>query len=227
VALPYASLTDMLRKERLFCQFNPETLDESLEVDWTSHLPLGGSREISHYNGTRSVRIPLTLYFTIVGRPGNGVPGFSDLLVATSEAGGSPGIEFGLAAAGQRGPAVVRQSLAGPERFLKALCYKNGGPGARGGFSTEPPTVIFDWPGIVRLEGHLLRLRTRYQQFSTEDLRGLFLVAETEFREDAAEGIGNEDVRVKGSNRSPTLLPHRIQEPPEQKLIVQFTRPGV
>jgi len=223
--LQRCSITDTHRPERLFFQFNPETLVENIDPVWKKRLPLMGSRESSQYMGTKSEVVPMELFFCLVGARGGvgGDEAFPDL----------EQIESGSIESAGGG---VRPSLEGPSRFLKSLCY-NDPAILRGGLGglMAPPLCVFEWPGIVRIQGHIESLQVRYKQFDTRDLRGLTLVASFNFVEDfESQGAGdaqtyrirNGRVRTMGSIRaSEGLIPKaRPRRDSRQPTTVVFSR---
>ena len=229
--LQKASLIDVERNERLFFQFHPETIVERITPVWKKILPVMGSRETSHYMGTRSETVPMTLFYTLVGNAGEGGDfAFPDLEQVEMLPVANPA-EFL-----EGGAAEVRPSIEGPARFLKALCY-NDPDISRGGLEGlfEPPLVIFDWPGILQLEGHIEDLEVSYEQMDTRDLRGLTLVASFIFVEDFdlndqsdEARIRHSTVRVMGSHRADfSKIPRRRNPPPgarPQTQTVVFSR---
>jgi hypothetical protein len=214
VALQRVSLTDVEHRERLFFQFAPETLTLRLRPKWKERLPVNGSRGTSFYEGTESVRVPLELFYTVVGAAGEGAEyAFPDLQQIEAIPVANPA-DFEAFGADD-----VRPSLEGPARFLASLCY-NDPEIARSGLSGNftPPTVIFDWPGILSLEGHVENLDLGYRQFDHRDMRGLVLVANFDFVEDFEydnmrddDRIRNRGVRIMGQNRANRKLLPRPQ----------------
>lgn len=230
MALQRCSLTDTDSRERLFFQFNPETLVEQISPQYKKVLPVNGSRETSYYTGTKSEVVPLELFFTLIGAPrGIGASqAFPDLQQVESISVANPEDFEGF------GSADTRPSIEGPSRFLKSLCY-NDPDISRGGLDGifAPPLVILDWPGILSLEGHIEDLAISYQQFDTRDMRGLMLVANFNFVEDFEydaisdnERIRRSTVRVMGSNRANRKLIPRAQRRNDarQPQTVVFTR---
>lgn len=227
--LSSASLTNLETAETLFFQFHPEALEEEIAVEWGTALPIGGSREISHYNGTRSERIPLRLFYSTIGLAQLG----SAPLTAQQFTIDEPGALF-LSAQTSGGPASTR-TLKDAERFLKALCYGHqfqrtgtARPTARAVGVVPPPRVLFDWPNVLQIEGLVERLRVRFDRFHGTDLSPLVLIAELDLREDAARRIRGFRVRQRGSFRAEQrtlpqrFAPVRRAEPPTRRANVRL-----
>ena len=195
------------RRERLDFQFNPETLDEEIIAKYGMALPYRGSHEVANYSGTMSQRIPLELFYTVYGRFAE--QDFANLQTPANQASfrpiAGPG---GIAAEVRQGnatdtPTALSASLEGPARFLRSLMWNDPGRGM-----PQPPLVIFEWPGIVKLIGRIERLRLSYRQFEQETLQGTVLVANLLFREDASRGerITYLGVRRGGSIRAESVF---------------------
>lgn len=230
--LATGSLTNLDTNESLFFQFQPEAIEESIDVEWGLELPISGSHEVGHYSGTRSERIPIRLFYTVI-------PGLGGFAGTKFTAGGSAAVEQARAplvpAGGGRntitpnGPRPPQQRLDVVERFLKALCY--GAPVKLSGrddaawtaLSIPPPRVLFSWPSILQLEGYIDRLKIRYERFDGEDLSPLSLVADLDFREAPIRRITAEDVRRNGSFRVSRhrALPERITPQTQEVTITQ------
>lgn len=166
--------------ERLLFQFNPTQLRERIRVDYGMTLPFQGSHEISTYTGTRSERIPLDLFYTVFdGKVSGAERRFPDLtrFPATDQ--------------------TAESALAGPERFLKSLCYAAKDDAA-------PPTVVFDWPTILRMFVRVESLDIGFDHFDHPKLRGLTLVASMVLREELPidHRLTLESVRQLGSVRA-------------------------
>ena len=232
MALQRISLTDTNSRERLFFQFAPESLEESIEPVYKKILPVNGSRETSYYMGTKSEVVPIELFYTLIGGPrGQGESqSFPQLNQVEALSIANPDeFEAGL-------PAETRASIEGPSRFLKSLCY-NDPDISRGGLDGlfAPPLCILDWPSILSLQGHIESLRISYRQFDTRDMRGLVLVGNFNFVEDfdsevigerTSERIRRSRVRVMGSNRANQKLIPRARRRRDARVphTVVFTR---
>jgi hypothetical protein len=161
--------------ETLFAQFNPNELREDIRVDYNSVLPRRGSHEVINYVGTRSETIPLNLFFTGIDRSRTQSWGRLQKLANASSAG----------------------ALTEPERFLKSCCYPD-----TGNRLFTPPTLIFDWPRIVRMRCKIRRVQFRWTHFSQRDGSGLILVARIRLQEVPGRGrIQGDQVRQFGSIR--------------------------
>lgn len=238
MALATGSLTNARTDETLFFQFQPETLEESIQVDWGLELPLSASHEVPFYRGTRSERVPLRLFYTtipgalnVAGRPFvSGSPSGVSRVEARDDhavvGGGAPAIPG-------PSPRPPKQRLSEVERFLKSLCYgathvfRSGIDPSRilSRSGTPPPLVLFRWPKILELRGHIDSLRVRYVQFDGDDLAPIALMADVDFRELPAGRIRSEDVRTRGSFRfgtrpGPAVAPSAA-EPAAVRTVVQ------
>ncbi len=223
-SLPLASLTAIYPgqnpvRERLNFQFNPTTLRERIRVNYGVTQPINASHEIAHYRGTSSERIPLELFYTVIGRDVQG--DFGDLklrvidehdLARVDPNAQSAASELSLAALVTHRANPGGPGLKGVERFLKGLCYNDPDAGMH-----SPPFVIFHWPNILRLIGRIEELDIGYDQFGTEDLRGLVLSARMLFREDPPARIKQSIVRRSGSFRanSQAILALQTKAPPD------------
>ncbi len=224
MALQRCSLTDTDSRERLFFQFNPETLEQAVDPQYKKVLPVNGSRETSYYTGTKSEVVPIELFYSLVGGPR--AQGSTQSFEALNQVEALPIANPDDFEAG--GDPEIRPSLEGPARFLLSLCYNDPNI-SRGGLdgTFAPPLVILDWPGILSLEGHIEALRIRYEQFDTRDMRGLVMVGTFNFVEDFEyddindnERIRSGTVRVMGSNRAnrkliPTVRKRRDTRQPQ------------
>jgi len=244
MSLAVATLTNMQTGETLFFQFHPETLTEQITVDWGSALPVSGSRELFHYRGTRSERIPLRLFYTSIGGVG-GVAGKGTFTAGGNPHGLTPEEELDrrTAAGGDAdafGPPITpsqNQKLSAAERFLKSLCYGrsfladyDGVPIRFRRRITPPPLVVFTWPEIVHVEGLVERLSIRYERFDPETLGPIALVADIDFVEASRNPIEGRDVRRQGSlgRATSVTLPTRVRpagDPGNTRQQFQFTRP--
>lgn len=195
------------RRERLDFQFNPDELMEEIEAIYGSSLPYRGSHEVTNYSGTRSQRIPIELFYTLYGR-------FSEQEFARLET--PPNQVSFRPIAGPGGyqselrqgvttdaPEGLNATLEGPARFLKSLMWNDPGRSM-----PQPPLVIFEWPGIIKLIGRVERLRLRYQQFEQETLQCTVMRANLLFREEAnrLERITALGVRRGGSIRAEAVF---------------------
>ncbi len=232
-ALPQASLTAIYpgqspSRERLLFQFNPTSIRKSLKVNYGVTQPINGSHEIAHYRGTSSGRIPLQLFFTVLGRetpaefPNLAVKVTDDMVVAQLEAsvGGAGGFSVlgGLAQTLRNVNNPGSPGLKGVERFLEGLCYNDLDSGMH-----SPPFVIFEWPNVLRLIGRIEDLDIGYDQFSTEDLRGTVLVAEMMFREDSPSRINQGIVRRTGAFRADDETVRRLENRADSQTVATQT----
>lgn len=239
-----ASLRNLDSGEILFFQFHPESLTERIDVAWARQLPVGGSHEIAVYNGTRSERIPLRLFYTTVG-------GFRNLGGASFTSGGSglrevgPSTRSGITPT-NRGTETRRfgtpvsqnetiQKLDAVERFLKSLCYGDQLLQRRHGRkvkrATAPPLVLFDWPEIIKIEAHVESLAVRYDRFDAGDLSPLILVADLALVEAAPVNgrILGHKVRRDGTQRGDSPVIRQWFRTPKGKTITvrsSFKRPS-
>ena len=212
MALATARLINLDTREALFFQFHPQTLRETIEVDYGLEMPIGGSREVSHYNGTRSTRIPLRLTYTEI----RGLGDFAGSPFTRISSGQTRAVE--LQQKNKAGDSVSRrpgdselgpaaQSVAGAERFLKALCYGTprsfaGDHETRGKRRLQPPArVLFIWPEVLQLEGEIDRVSVTFDRFEAGTLRPLSLIADVDFRETSPDPIEAAKVRKVGSRR--------------------------
>lgn len=157
--LPRCSLTKLMpnrEAETLFAQFNPTELQKDIRVNYASVLPRRATHETLNYVGTQSQTIPLELFFTGIDRNRTQSWGKLRKLSNASSAG----------------------ALSEPERFLESCCY-----GDTDDKMFVPPTLIFDWPRIIRIRCKITRLRFRWQHFSMLDGSGLVLIARLTLKE--------------------------------------------
>lgn len=208
-ALVTSSLTAIFkrRRERLDFQFNPEDLTEAIDAEYGTTLPYRGSHEVANYAGTRSQRIPIELFYTVYGRFAE--EEFARLQTPANQVsfrpiagpGGIKAEVFQVAATAS--PDALNASLEGPARFLRSLMWNDPGRG-----QPQPPLVIFEWPGIIKLIGRMEQMRIRYTQFEQETLQGTVLIANMLFREDPnrEERITSLGVRRGGSIRAEAIF---------------------
>lgn len=179
--MPRASLTKPFAgsadTETMFFQFNPDTLKRRIRVEYSRLLPRRGTFEHMNYDGTKNQVIPLKLFFTNIDRPKD--QGWPSLKTRAS------------------GPSAG--SLSEPERFLESCCY----PDVKRR-QLVPPTLIFNWPRMVRMYVRILELEFSWEHFSQRDLSGTVLVANMSLLEFPDEtGIHADKVRERGALRIP------------------------
>lgn len=245
-AFATASLTNLDSRETLFFQFHPENLTERIDVDWSTQLPVGGSHEVATYNGTRSERIPLRLFYTTVGgfgrtgaarftAGGQGL-GQTDPSIPVNDPIRPPGLPNGSVTTRDFRQNQTQQTLDVVERFLKSLCYgdqlREQVHQSKVQRTTPPPRVMFVWPEVVKIEAHVESLSIRYDRFDAGDLRPLVLLAELTLREDLPLGfrIKGHEVRRNGTIRGRSIhVPSRYRAPRSEPRTIRtstsFQRP--
>ncbi len=222
-----SSLTNLESGETLFFQFEPETLTRRIDVAWGTELPVGGTHEVAVYNGTRSERIPLRLFYTSIGGLGK---------IASAALTVRPG----SALAGEEDPG---ERLLEVERFLSALCYPDQDhifqahgfyDFARNDFGSRtslrqvdrpPPLVEFISPSILRIRGHVESLGLTYERLNATDLSPLVLVADVTLREDLPlnRRLQGGEIRRNGAQRGhpQSNLPARSREIRQEPITVR------
>ena len=187
------SLTNVDTGERLDAQFNPRTLRKRARAKYSRDQILYGSHEVTQWTGTRSNEIPLVLFFTRIG--------------SADFKGSTPPGKMQQQARGVQFP-----TLLDTERFLDALLYPDRERG-----KLEPPTVIFNWPGVINIYCVVTEVEITYEHFNTFGLNPMQLSARMNIIERPKRAITSSGVRVNGALRAPLAEAAAVNIAPDKE----------
>lgn len=128
--------------QRVIAQFNPTTLEESLEVLYQRQAVLGLSHEPMQYQRTANYKIPIELYWTSTRE---------DARAPQGQQPNGPGRSF----------TDINQEN---RRNLLSWCYpERGASDILGG---APPRLLFIWPEYIAMTCVITSVRIRVSKFS-------------------------------------------------------------
>lgn len=180
------SFTNLDSGVSLEAQFNPEELDEELQVLWNELETQGGGIQPHQYGGTSNVKWSFKMMFNAFDEGGGG-------LVTTSL-----GQTSGTAGA----TANRQEAIALARAYLHSMCYKPRG--AQDIIGGSPPRHLFVWPGLISVDCVLHRLKINFEQFDQQG-RPMRFTAQLMVKEARVEELFSEDVFSFGTFRSEDL----------------------
>jgi hypothetical protein len=157
--------------------FNPEILEEEINVQWSRLQVIGLDHEVPHYTNTRSLSYTLEFYWSE----------FQFFLRQRSASPSLTGDQRGSTANTQ--PQLERNAISFMN-FLRSLCFPT-----RTGL--RPPTLQVIWPTVFNLIGVVESVKFTFARFDT-NLSPIVYRATVEFLETRATRRFSEDVAQIG-----------------------------
>ncbi len=191
--LSRVSLTDLNSFEKVIVQFNPQTLDESVQVRYTRNKIRGLPHEPLDYENTGNWIVE-TEFYVDKGKRSGPIPIISSFQTPETD-------EF--------------------RKFLMSLCYPPKGGRGPGLADSGPPVVLFNWPNTLVFQGVVRDLSFSHVRFDWKDSATTAYRAIVTWEEVRNARLTSEGVRRSGNIRPGTIK--RVIELDPAKIITAST----
>lgn len=180
------SFTNLDNARSLEAQFNPETLDEILDVDWAELEVQGMSHRPQQYSGTGNHEFTFTLQFNCIDSGGGDMvtndPSLLNQVRPTT---------------GTTQNRLADIQLA--RNYLLSMAY--GPRGRQDIVGSSPSRFLFVWPGLVSLTCVLHKLKIKHLQFNLQG-QSMRFDADITIKEIRDVRLFGEDVFFDGTFRN-------------------------
>jgi len=170
----------------LACPFNPASLEHSIKANWPELAPPGLSYKRMHYTGTDNQIFKFDLLLDYMVEVNAAQPTGAPVQPAPS----APGVF----------PDAYVNKVADAYAFIQSLHYPKAL--AQGPSNFHPPEVLLYWPNALSLHCVLMEMTARWEKMLPTGHLASVMCSLT-FKEIPHEAITLEDVRVKGTLRTP------------------------
>ncbi len=180
------SFTNLDNGRSLEAQFNPESLDEVLGVDWNELKVQGHSHRPQQYAGTENHEFSFTLEFNAIDNGGGA------LVTNDSSILNTPGASSGATQNRQADILLARQ-------YLLSMMY--GPQGKQDVVGSSPSRFLFVWPGMVSLTCLVHKLSIKHSKFNKQG-QSMVFSANITIKSVSDVRLYSDDVFFNGTFRS-------------------------
>lgn len=192
--LSRVSLTDLNSFEKVTVQFNPQTLDESVQVNYTRNKIRGLPHEPLDYENTSNWVVE-TEFYVDKGKRSGPIPIISSFQTPETD-------DF--------------------RKFLMSLCYPPKGGRGPGLADAGPPVVLFNWPNTLVFQAVVRDLSFSHVRFDWKNAATTAYRAIVTWEEVRNARLTSEGVRGSGNIRPGTLK--QILNPSAKSLVQSALR---